>query len=121
MACNVCDELNRAINRATPGSDTRKLYEYKLIWHLAFQGSSDCMHGIVLYVVNIGYIIEAHRNYYYLTRAKAVRHPNCDLSIIIDASGGTGTVFQPHMMSMEKGEPERHELLKCKCTFAKVE
>jgi hypothetical protein len=25
------------------------------------------------------------------------------------------------MMSMEKGEPERHELLKTKCTFAKVE
>lgn len=40
--------------------------------------------------------------------------------MIIDASGGSGTVFQPHFMSMEKGEPERHELLKTKCTFAKV-
>jgi len=40
--------------------------------------------------------------------------------MIVDAAGGTGTVFQPHMMAVEKGEPDRHELLKSKCTFTKV-
>lgn len=55
-----------------------------------------------------------------MTRAKAMQNPDCDLSMIVDASGGTGTVFQPHMMSMEKTEPERHKLLKTKCTFTKV-
>ena len=42
MACNICDELTRGINREPPGSDFRKQYEYKLIWHLAFKGIKTC-------------------------------------------------------------------------------
>ncbi len=49
-----------------------------------------------------------------------MQNATCDLSMIVDAAGGTGTVFQPHMMAVEKGEPDRHELLKSKCTFTKV-
>ena len=51
MACNVCDELTRAVNREPPGSDLRKEYEYKLIWHLAFQGTKfNC--NIVIDAIN---------------------------------------------------------------------
>lgn len=39
MACNVCDELTRLINREPPGSELKRQYEYKLIWHLAYQGT----------------------------------------------------------------------------------
>jgi hypothetical protein len=93
MAYNVCDELNWTINREPSVSDARKLYEYKLNWHLAFQDNSDCVRGIVIvYVVYIGYVIEARRNFYYMTQAKVLQH----------ASGGIGSVFQPHMMSMKK-------------------
>jgi hypothetical protein len=40
--------------------------------------------------------------------------------MIVDASGGTGTIHQPHMSVQEKNEPERHTLLHTKCTFTKV-
>ena len=64
--------------------------------------------------------VEEHRNYYYATRAKAVRNKKKDISMIVDASGGTGTIHQPHMSVQSKNEPERHTLLHTKCTFTKV-
>ncbi len=43
-----------------------------------------------------------------------------DISMIVDASGGTGTLHQPCVNEQLKGEPERAQLLKTKCTFTKV-
>lgn len=42
------------------------------------------------------------------------------VSMIIDAAGGAGTVFHPHVHKQVHGEPERAELLKTKSTFVKV-
>ncbi len=42
------------------------------------------------------------------------------MSVIIDASGGLGASYAPHFAVSGKGEPERHELLKIKSTFAKI-
>ena len=64
--------------------------------------------------------IEQHRNYYYAVRAKAERNANYDVSMIVDAAGGQGTIYQPRMMTVAKNEPERHTMLKTTCTFTKV-
>lgn len=40
--------------------------------------------------------------------------------MIIDAAGGAGTVFHPHVQKQVHGEPERATLLKTKSTFVKV-
>ena len=63
---------------------------------------------------------EQHRNYYYAVRAKAERNANYDVSMIVDAAGGQGTIYQPRMMTVAKNEPERHTMLKTTCTFTKV-
>jgi hypothetical protein len=66
------------------------------------------------------FVIEQHRNYYYAVRAKAERNANYDVSMIVDAAGGQGTIYQPRMMTVAKNEPERHTMLKTTCTFTKV-
>lgn len=40
--------------------------------------------------------------------------------MIIDAAGGAGTVYHPHVKKQVHGEPERSSLLKTKSTFIKV-
>ena len=55
---------------------------------------------------------EQHRNFYYAVRAKAERNSNHDVSMIVDAAGGQGTIYQPRMMTVAKNEPERHTMLK---------
>lgn len=40
--------------------------------------------------------------------------------MIIDAAGGNGATFYPRFRSIERSEPQRHELLKTKMTFAVV-
>lgn len=42
------------------------------------------------------------------------------VSIVIDAAGGAGTVYHPHVRKQNHGEPERAKLLKTKSTFVKV-
>jgi hypothetical protein len=42
------------------------------------------------------------------------------VSMIIDAAGGAGTVYHPHVRKQVHGEPERAELLKTKSTFVKI-
>ena len=43
-----------------------------------------------------------------------------DISMIIDAGGGSGCSSIPRFQSTEKGEPARHKMLKIKSTFIKV-
>jgi hypothetical protein len=40
------------------------------------------------------------------------------LSIIVDACGGNLATFYPRVKIVEKSEPQRHQLLKTKMTFA---
>ena len=42
------------------------------------------------------------------------------VSLIIDAAGGAGTVYHPHVTKQVHGEPERASLLKTKSTFVKI-
>lgn len=42
------------------------------------------------------------------------------VSMIIDAAGGAGTVYHPHVKKQVHGEPERASLLKTKSTFIKI-
>jgi hypothetical protein len=58
---------------------------------------------------------------YYDTRSKAVANlSKGDISMIIDAGGGSGCSHIPRFQSTEKGEPARHLMLKIKTTFIKV-
>jgi len=58
---------------------------------------------------------------YYDVRAKAVSNlAKGDISMIIDAGGGSGCSHIPRFNSSEKGEPARHSMLKIKSTFIKV-
>ena len=43
-----------------------------------------------------------------------------DVSIVLDASGSTGTVFHSHFTSHSKNEQQRHNLLKVHCMFTKI-
>ena len=54
-------------------------------------------------------------------RKKAARNKTKGyVSMIIDAAGGAGTVYHPHVRKQVHGEPERAELLKTKSTFVKI-
>ena len=76
---------------------------------------------IHMYICNCClFTTEQHRNFYYAVRAKAERKSNHDVSMIVDAAGGQGTIYQPRMMTVAKNEPERHTMLKTTCTFTKV-
>jgi len=58
---------------------------------------------------------------YYSTRSKASKNLHKgDISMIIDAGGGSGCSNIPRFQSTEKGEPARHLMLKIKSTFIKV-
>ena len=60
---------------------------------------------------------------YYNTRSKACKKENQlkgDVSMIIDAGGGSGCSSIPRFESTEKSEPARHTMLKIKSTFIKV-
>ncbi len=58
---------------------------------------------------------------YYNTRSKASKNlDKGDISMIIDAGGGSGCSNIPRFQSTEKGEPARHLMLKIKSTFIKV-
>jgi len=73
-------------------------------------------------------ILNDHKKYawevkqkYYNTRSKASKNLHKgDISMIIDAGGGSGCSNIPRFQSTEKGEPARHLMLKIKSTFIKV-
>jgi len=52
--------------------------------------------------------------------AKCADSEYSDVSIVIDASGSTGTVFHPHFTAHSKNEQQRHNLLKVHCMFTKI-
>jgi hypothetical protein len=86
LACDVCEELKQKLaSSKTPDEDKPKLRE-DLKAHYAFQ--------------------ERQRDCYYDTRAKAVRNRNHDLSIIVDAAGGSGTTHLPRWPNARKGNDE---------------
>jgi len=61
------------------------------------------------------------KKHYYDVRAKAVTNmQKGDVSMIIDAGGGSGCSHIPRFNSSEKKEPARHTMLKIKTTFIKV-
>lgn len=43
-----------------------------------------------------------------------------DVSIVLDASGGQGTVYHPHFHSHNKNEIQRFQLMKVHCMFTKI-
>jgi hypothetical protein len=62
------------------------------------------------------------RRHYAKHRSKATLPMNRDhdLSMAVDAAGGSGTTNFPHYAASAKDEPPRHKLLDIKCTFAKM-
>ena len=55
-----------------------------------------------------------------IRKSTSVKHRKYVISMIIDAAGGNGATFYPRFRTIEKSEPQRHELLKTKLTFAVV-
>jgi hypothetical protein len=99
LSCKVCDNLKRLISKAK-NEESRKKYQARLDKHRRFQ--------------------EQHRRVYYNTRAKAIRNSEFDVSMIVDAAGGTGSTHSPRYNTTEKNEPARHTMMKVTNTFAKI-
>ena len=101
LVCGMCAELDVTISTAKTDEE-RNLARIKLKRHID--------HAV------------AHRQHYRFLRAKATdpANRNRDISMIADAAGGTGSTFHPHVAIPAKDEPERHTLLKVKCTFTKI-
>ena len=100
MECNDCNKYKRSIKRENDDIKRRELED----------------------------ILQAHRKAdldakqkYYNTRSKASKNLHKgDISMIIDAGGGSGCSNIPRFQSTEKSEPARHLMLKIKSTFIKV-
>lgn len=100
MGCGECSELKRKIHNASDEA-SRDMFEKELDAHHLCQ--NEC------------------RQHYYRTRSKVIfRNKFRDVSMIIDAAGGSGTQHHPHVAQAEKGEPQRGEGLKTKATFIKI-
>lgn len=100
LECNMCSSLDRKIKSEKDDGEREKLKD-TLKYHKKLAGAA--------------------KEKYYATRAKAVRNKaNGDISMIIDAGGGSGCSHIPRFQSTEKGEPARHTMLKIKTTFVKV-
>ena len=75
-------------------------------------------------------LLDACRLNYQCTETKSIMSSNqferfgineSDVSMVQDASGGTGTVYHPQMHSFSATEfPQRKDLLHVKCTFCKI-
>jgi len=100
LECNECNQLKRRIKSEKDITERRKLED----------------------------ILGSHKKNawdakqkYYNTRSKACKNlDKGDISMIIDAGGGSGCSNIPRFQSTEKGEPARHLMLKIKSTFIKV-
>ena len=100
LECSTCNQLRRDIKKE---NDNNKLLDLKAEFD-AHKRRADFA-----------------REVYYVTRQKAKNNQRKgDISMIIDAAGGTGTTLIPHFCTTEKKEPQRHEMLGTKCTFVKV-
>ena len=63
------------------------------------------------------------RQQYYYRRAKAATEENLKkgyLSMVIDGAGAQASNYCPRFKKAEKGEPERHRMMKIKSTYIKV-
>ena len=63
------------------------------------------------------------RQQYYYRRAKAATEENLKrgyLSMVIDGAGAQASNYCPRFKKAEKGEPERHMMMKIKSTYIKV-
>jgi len=66
-------------------------------------------------------LTDSAKKQYYDVRGKAVKNKvKGDITMIIDAGGGSGCSHIPRFSSSEKREPARHTMLKIKTTFIKV-
>jgi len=55
-----------------------------------------------------------------IRKSTSISYKKYIMSMIIDAAGGNGATFYPRYRVVEKCEPQRHDLLKTKMTFAVV-
>ena len=100
LECNECNQLERNIKREDDEVKRRDLQN----------------------------VLKKHKNSawdakqkYYNTRSKASKNLlKGDISMIIDAGGGSGCSNIPRFQSTEKSEPARHLMLKIKSTFIKI-
>jgi hypothetical protein len=100
LECQLCNSYKRDIRKESDGDKRREIEaEYK---------------------DHIDRAMFA-RKAYYTTRKKAVDNKHHgDVSMIVDAAGGSGTIFLPRYSTTEKNEPARHEMCKIKSTIIKV-
>jgi hypothetical protein len=55
-----------------------------------------------------------------IRKSTSISHKKYIISMIIDAAGGDGATYYPRYKVVENCEPQRHDLLKKKMTFAVV-
>jgi hypothetical protein len=98
----VCDSLQRQIRESKEDVDEERLLQDQFLKHLQRQ--------------------EQYRYIYTRRAVKATSRMYKDsyISLIVDAAGGCGTTYSPRFCTKEKGEPDRHTVLKTKTTFCVV-
>jgi len=99
LECNECNQLKRRIKREKNEAERRKLED---VLNNHKKNAWDA------------------KQKYYNTRSKATKNlDKGDISMIVDAGGGSGCSNIPSFQSSEKGEPARHLMLKKRVLLSK--
>lgn len=102
MRCGECSRLQRLILTKKNHTEERDALQSEFLAHITKQ--------------------QMYRDIYQavIKKCTSVKYKRFTLSIIVDASGGNLATFYPRVKIVEKSEPQRHQLLKTKMTFAVV-
>jgi hypothetical protein len=102
VRCSVCSRLQRLILTKKNHTAERDALQSEFLAHVTKQ--------------------QVYRDIYeaIIRKSTSISYKKYIMSMIIDAAGGNGATFYPRYRVVEKCEPQRHDLLKTKMTFAVV-
>jgi hypothetical protein len=102
VRCGVCSRLQRLILTKKNHTAERDALQSEFLAHVTKQ--------------------QVYRDIYeaVIKKSTSIAHKKYTISMIVDASGGNLATYYPRYKIVEKSEPQRHELLKTKMTFAVV-
>jgi len=102
VRCGECSRLQRLILAKKNHTAERDLLQSEFLAHVTKQ--------------------QVYRDIYQavIKKCTLLKNKRFTVSMIVDASGGNGATFYPRVKVVEKSEPQRHQLLKTKMTFAVI-
>lgn len=116
MVCQTCSKLEREI------ADKKASFDHSTEDNDRLKAESDLKYAQRMLEEHRARALKA-RSMYYQRRSKAATEQYIKkgyLSIIIDGAGAAASNYCPRYSTSEKGEPARHDMLKIKSTYVKV-